>query len=134
MPEKPVQQKSYLRTCDQCREPFTSHRAHSAYCSGACRAKASRKAHGAIVGNPSAASARRNATKAAQRHERTCRQCGQPFAVNGKQGRRLYCGDRCKKRAYNVAHGLVAGAKRDVQPEGSMLSGLPTQEDHPHAA
>src|SRR5258708_36568103 len=95
---------SYTYYCLHCHRSYRAKSSRSQYCSGACRAKASRAAHGAIVDDQAAASERRNATKSAQRFERVCSQCGEPFTANGKQGKRLYCGDKRKKRAYLAAH------------------------------
>jgi endogenous inhibitor of DNA gyrase (YacG/DUF329 family) len=88
--------------CKQCGKPFKAKTARSLYCSGACRAKASRAAHGAIVDNPALASERRNQTKGEQTYQRQCAQCGEAFTINGRQLKRIYCSNRCKKLAFQA--------------------------------
>jgi endogenous inhibitor of DNA gyrase (YacG/DUF329 family) len=91
-------------TCHQCLKNYQAKSSGSRYCSGACRAKASRAARGASVDNPALASARRNATKGAKVISRACRFCGQAFTCDGKAAKRLYCSTRCKKQAFNARH------------------------------
>ncbi len=93
-----------IRQCDQCSKEYTAKTRRSRYCSGACRAKHSRAAHGAIVDNRHAAIQRTIATRSAQHHSAVCPICGATFDYTGNGRRRVYCSPRCRKLAFNAAH------------------------------
>lgn len=78
------------------------------FCSDACRQKWYRQGkaeeEGRTYGDTHARAKKTARTKATQRHEDTCKQCGRAIVFDGNATRRRYCSDRCRQAAYRARH------------------------------
>lgn len=90
----------YTFQCPVCSKLYNAKRDDKTTCSPACKQKAHRIEKGRASSYREAAH-RGAETKAMQRHELNCQQCGTAIARDGNSASRTkYCSAACKQKAY----------------------------------